>query len=108
MRLDEIRLSYYNTLDFDDDYFDEQLEEIETLYSEIDLLNKTNNYNNFSKFNKSDIEKVNDLIILFTMFNVYVVIAVCSTIIMQHIYETFNIILFTIVSNQNNPRLHVM
>ena len=107
MRLDENKLSYYNTLDFDDDYFDAQLEEIETLYLEIDLLNKTNNYKNFSKYNQQEIEKVNELIIFYTMFNVYVVIAVCRTIIMQNIYESCNIILFTIVSNQNNPRLHV-
>ena len=102
MRLDEpldFDLNYnsdYNLLEFNDIDFDAQLEEIDTLYSELDILNKTS----------SEIEKVNDSIILYTMFNVYVIIAVCSTIFMQHIYDTFYLILFEIIVNQNNPIRH--
>tara|TARA_Y100000389_G_C16995736_1_gene287114 strand:+ start:99 stop:443 length:345 start_codon:yes stop_codon:yes gene_type:complete len=103
MRLDEpldFDLNYnsdYNLLEFNDIDFDAQLEEIDTLYSELDILNKTS----------SEIEKVNDSIILYTMFNVYVIIAVCSTIITQHLYDTFNLIFVKIIVNKNNPTLHV-
>ena len=93
----------------DDIYVDAQLEEIDTLYSELYLLNQNNNYNNFSKYNQLDIEKekVKDLIIFYSMFKAFVVIAVYSTLITHQVYKTFNIIFLQIIYNHNNPMLHV-
>ena len=119
MRLDEISDSCYKSPEFTDVDFDAQLEEIDTLYSEIDNLyldEKKNNpiridldrYPNRypNKYTNRYPENHTDTIIFYTMFNVCVVIAVCSTIIKRQMYDNVSMILFKIIADQNNPTYH--
>ena len=118
MRLDEPFEydSCYDVSELDDIYFDAQLEEIDTLYSELDTIEHTPikklytyNYKHKHKHKhkQTKIENAKNAYVLYTMFNVCVVIAVYSTLITRLVYETFNIIIFQLISNQNNPKLHV-
>ena len=115
MRLDEISDSCYNPPEFTDEDFDDQLEEIETLYLEIDNLYLDEKKNNPIRIDTNRYptrytniypENHTDTIIFYTMFNVCIVIAVCSAIIKRQMYNNIMLILFQIIADQNNPTYH--
>jgi hypothetical protein len=92
MRLDEITTSYYNSIVFNDDEFDVQLNEIDDLCSEIDEMHKDtiDTIDTKREFvaitsNKSS-ENHTDSIIFYTMFKATVIIVICRAMIIMNSY----------------------